>query len=200
MKNELVVAPDSIEEFMAWLPKSDFHSRETTFRNYSARGIEAYIIMGAILFTAREKEDWKKAQCNNFREWVENEQRVSHTQAIRMMTIWDKLQRVILKHFDKIKKISFVNLYEVARIADNLTETKLIDLLEVAAENTERHFKDNIREIEGKATTDSCDHVNMEIWFRCKRCQKYIKTQYSMTEEEFKKRMEAKVEGPWGDH
>lgn len=167
--------PVSIKDVLEWLPKSNSHMRETAIRYHSAKGVESYIIIGAALAKARDSEDWKKAQCNNMKEWCENEQRISYTQAIRMMTIWDKLSRLLPKYYEQMKEIPFTNLYEIARIADALSPAKLAELLEVAAVNTERHFKDNIRELEGKIPTDKCIHANMESWFKCSACHKFIK-------------------------
>lgn len=162
-------------DVMKWLPKSTPHEREKAIRVYSVKGVEAYIIIGSILCEARDKEDWKKAKCNNMREWCENEIRLSYTQAFRMMTIWDKLKALIPQHFETIKHISFTNLYEVARVANLLKEPELIELMNNASVNTERGFKDNIRELEGKVPTDTCDHMRTEQWVKCLKCHKFIK-------------------------
>lgn len=167
--------PDGIKEVMKWLPKSDFHTREKVFTYHASRGVESYIIMGAILCKSRDEEDWAKAKCDNMKQYCEGEMRVSYTQAIRMMTIWDKLGPKLKDHFDQIMAISFVNLYEVARLASNLNDAQLAVLLEQAAVDTERGFKDNIRALEGKTPHDECDHMNADKWFfKCKRCQKIV--------------------------
>jgi hypothetical protein len=93
------------------------------------------------------------------------------------MTIWDKLSKLIPKHLESMKKISFTNLYEVARMADLLNEAKLIDLMSQAETCTQRGFKDNIKEIEGKTPTDVCDHVNKKRIIVCKRCGKALLTE-----------------------
>lgn len=173
--SEIEVIPDSINDIIKWLPKSDFHSREKAFIRFSSRGVESYIIMGAILCMSRDKEDWNKAQCANMKVYCENEMRISYTQAVRMMTIWDKLNAYIIKHYDTIKNISFVNLYEVARVAALMNEAQLGALLEQAAVDTERGFKDNIREIEGKKPHDACDHVTADKYlFKCRSCHKVM--------------------------
>jgi len=175
MPNKPVVIPDSIKEVIKWLPKSDFHSREKAFTYHASRGVEAYIVMGAILCKSREEEDWAKAKCQNMKEYCENEMRISYTQAIRMMTIWDKLGGKLLAYYDQIVSISFVNLYEVARLAHTLNDAQLSVLLDQAAVDTERGFKDNIRALEGKTPHDECDHINADKWFfKCKKCQKII--------------------------
>lgn len=170
-KNEM---PDGIKEVMKWLPKSDFHTREKVFTYHASRGVESYIIMGAILCKSRDEEDWAKAKCDNMKQYCEGEMRVSYTQAIRMMTIWDKLGPKLKDHFDQIMAISFVNLYEVARLAHTLNDAQLSVLLEQAAVDTERGFKDNIRSLEnkGRVPSDECDHVSVDkYFFKCKRCQ-----------------------------
>jgi hypothetical protein len=173
MSKEIEIIPDSIKEFINWLPKSDFHTREKAFTHFSSRGVESYIIMGAILCKSRDAQDWDKAKCQNMKEYCENELRISYTQAIRMMTIVDKLLPHILKHHEVIKNISFVNLYEVARVATLIDEAQLGDLLTQASHDTERGFKNNIREIEKKITpTDQCDHISADKFFyKCRNCQ-----------------------------
>jgi hypothetical protein len=178
-KNEVVeVIPESVQDIFKWLPKSDFHSREKAFVYHSSRGVESYIIMGAILCKKRDDKDWETAECRTMREYCEGVERISYTQAFRMMTIWDKLSPYMLEHYDVIKNISFVNLYEVARIAslDVLSELKLVELMDQAAVDTERGFKDNIREIEKKKPpTDKCDHLTAEKWFyKCRSCDKLV--------------------------
>lgn len=176
MTKEIEIIPDNIQGIIKWLPKSDFHTREKAFIQFSSRGVEAYIIMGAILCKKRDDKDWEKANCHTMKEYCEGEERISYTQAIRMMTIWDKLNPYILDHYDVIKNISFVNLYEVARIAslEILSEPKLIELMDSAAVTTERGFKDNVREIEKKTPTDNCDHMNVEPIYQCTKCRKWM--------------------------
>lgn len=174
MRTELSV-PDDIKEFIKWLPSSDYHTREKAFVQFSSRGVEAYIAMGAILCMARDKEDWAKAQCQNMKEYCEGEMRISYTQAIRMMTIWDKLHPYIVDHYGVMKQISFVNLYEVARVAALMDSAKVVELMRQAAVDTERGFKDNIRSIEGKVAHDECDHVNADKYlFKCRTCGKIM--------------------------
>jgi HD superfamily phosphohydrolase len=176
MNKPAIVIPESIKEVIKWLPKSDFHMREKAFIHHASKGVEAYIVMGAILCKSRDEEDWSKAKCQNMKEYCENEMRISYTQAIRMMTIWDKLGEKLVKYYDQIMSISFVNLYEVARIAHTLNESQLSGLLDQAAVDTERGFKNNLRQLEGKRVpTDMCDHINVDKWFfKCKRCQQII--------------------------
>lgn len=175
MANDLVVIPDNVRDLISWLPNSNFFTRGQAFVHFSSRGVEAYIIMGAVLCTSRDANDWEKANCRNMKEYCENELRISYTQAIRMMTIWDKLNPYIIKHYETIKNISFVNLYEVARVAALMNDVQLIALFDQAALDTERGFKDNIREIEGKKAHDACDHMNADKWFyKCQRCNKLV--------------------------
>jgi len=167
--------PEGLEGFSEWLEKSDYHSRDVAYNYHTLKGTEHYIMLGAILCKARDKEDWVKAGCDNFFQWVENEKRTSRTQAQRMMKIWDTFGSRIEEYYKVIVEIPYVNLYEVARIAPKLEDKEVLELLHAAAVNTERHFKDNIKELEGKLPTDKCDHINLENWHRCRRCGKFIK-------------------------
>ena len=160
----------SIKEIIEWLPKSDFHAREQAFVHFSSKGVEAYIATGIVLCSARDNQDWEKAKCQNMKEYCENELRISYTQAIRMMTIVDKLLPQIIKHSDIVSKISFVNLYEVARVAPMVKDIEA--LLTQASCDTERGFKANIKEIEGKKAPDTCDCLNADKFFyKCQTCQ-----------------------------
>ena len=168
---EIEIIPDNIKDFIKWLPKSDFHTREKAFVQFSSRGVESYIIMGSILCKSRDEEDWSKAKCQNMKEYCEGEMRISYTQAIRIMTIWDKLHAYILKYYNAIKNISFVNLYEVARVASLMNEAQMAELISQAATDTERGFKQNIKSIEGKLPQDECDCVTADkFFFKCRRC------------------------------
>lgn len=175
MIKDIEIIPNNIHDFLKWLPKSDSHTREQAIRYHAARGVESYIIIGALLCKARDNEDWKRAECNSFREWVEQEERISAAQASRMMTIWEKLNKYLPKYYDSISQISFTNLYEVARVSSLLSEAQLTDLLSQAATDTERGFKNNIKEIEKKNPTDLCDHVRTEPWRKCLKCGIFIR-------------------------
>lgn len=175
--------PGNLPDTLKWLSTSDPHSREIALRHNALRGVEAYIIMGAILCKARDEEDWKKAQCNSFYEWTENEERISRTQAQRMMEIWTKINPLIERHYKLITQIPFTNLYELARIIHLLDDQKQIEMMHSASHLNEKAFKNATKEVEGKPQTDNCDHINLvrvtTIVIACKRCG-YVK---SRTEE-----------------
>lgn len=178
MKKDLVVVPQSLQEMVKWLPNSSFHEREVAFDHHSGRGIESYLIMGAILCKARDEEDWKKADCANFFEWVLNERKIPRTSAMKMIKVWDQFGPNLPKYSELIMKIPFENLHEVARIAHKVKDSEMDDLLHRAAVNTERDFRNNVKEIEGKVPTDNCDHINIKIITTtvevCKRCGKAL--------------------------
>ena len=171
--NDIEIIPDNIKDFIKWLPKSDYRARENAYMRFTSKGIEAYIQTGAVLCKSRDEKDWVNADCQNMKEYCENELRpaISYTQAIRMMTIWDRLGNHIVKYYETIKNISFVNLYEVARVAELMDEKQLEGLLNQAATDTERGFKANIREIEGKKAKDTCDCLSADkFFFKCRSC------------------------------
>ena len=177
---------NDVNTVVSWLAKSDFHSREKAFITFAARGVESYILMGAVLCKSRDEKDWENADCQNMKEYCENERRISYTQAIRMMTIWDALQAVILTHYEAVKNISFVNLYEVARVADKIDPEDMGAFLEQASLDTERGFKANIREIEGKVASDNCDCLNAEKFFyKCRTCKKLVPIELKELERKF---------------
>lgn len=178
MKKDLVIVPNSLQETVKWLPNSTFHEREIAFDHHSGRGIESYLIMGAILCKARDAEDWKKADCANFFEWVLNERKIPRTSAMKMIKVWEQFGPDLPKYSEIIMKIPFENLHEVARISHKLKgDNEVEELLHKAAVNTERDFRNNIREIENKTPTDSCDHIRREPWERCEKCHKFFKVE-----------------------
>jgi len=159
----MVTLPDSLQEALKWAPASTPHTRELALRRNLSKSIESYLISGMVLCMAEDKQDWREAKCKNHFEWVENEQRLSRTHAQRMQLVWRKLSKYLPSHYDSILKIPFMNLVEVARVAHMIDEIKLIELMDNAAVNTERGFKDNIRELEGKVPPqDKCDHINKQ--------------------------------------
>ena len=96
---------------------------------------------------------------------------------------------LIPKYYDQIKKISFVNLYELARLVGKIDQSRFLELLDTAAAATERGFKDTMREIEGKTPSDNCDHINLKNFFKCRKCGKFIEAlgYVFIREDDFKK-------------
>ena len=175
-----ITVPEKMPDFFKWLDKSDFYARQVALGYFPGKSIEYYIMTGATLLKAQKEEDWKKAQCDNFKEWVEGICKISHTQSVRMIGIARTITPLIPKHHDLIVKIPFMNLYELTRIIHLINdEDKLIEMFHSAANTTERGFKDNTREIIGKLpATDTCDHMNIikkittvEV---CRRCGKAL--------------------------
>jgi len=166
--------PKTLRETLSWVGESNLHSRAVAFDYHVGRGIESYLIEGAILAKAEEEKDWELLQYNNFFEWAEHERRIKRTQAQRMLEIFRS--GLHDKYMELILQIPFTNLYEAARIAKKLSEDQKVDLLHTAINTTERQFKDHTREIEGKLPTDKCLHDGkFDRFKKCCKCLKFIK-------------------------
>lgn len=174
----------NLKGIMEWLPKSNYSSRATALKQFTGRATEFYLAAGAILCKARDEEDWVRADCRNFFEWVQNEEKISRAHAQRMMYVWEILQPFIQKKYDLIINIDFTKLAEITPVIKLLTFDQAIDLLHSAETNTVRGLKDNIREIKGKPAQDNCDCMVSEIHFRCKRCGKWVEANIEVTKEE----------------
>ena len=167
--------PHSLRDTMAWKP-GVIDRKNAIITNY-LRGAESYLIVGYLLCQARVAGDWTKdgSGADNFWEWLSKEMKISRSNGQRMILIWTAVSKYLADHSELILAIDFTKLAMVAPLIEKMQENEALEWLHAAKENTVSDLEQNIKARKGLPTKDNCDHINTEIWVKCKKCNKFMK-------------------------
>lgn len=182
LKTTEMAIPKTLKDTLSW--KASPEQRGSAIKYHYLKGTESYLIVGFLLVEARDKEDWKKDEiAHNFFEWVEKEETIPRTSAQRFISVWERVNPFLEKHLDLILEINPSNLADVAPLLEGLPEDEALTLLHAAKENTNRDLKNTIKERKGLPTTDTCDHINVQVFTKCERCKELKPTEFRVTRE-----------------
>lgn len=110
----------------------------------------------------------------SFVYWVENELGYSKSLAYQLIDVYDKwgdlLERPEFAQIDYTRACLLLPL-----VTDKTTLSEKEDLLHMAAHQSSRGLKDNIKNLKGEIGTDECTHpeADQESWNKCKACGKF---------------------------
>jgi hypothetical protein len=164
--------PNNLVEILKWEPEP-YERKQAIIVNY-LRGAESYLIVGCLL--CQSTSDWDKdgSGAHNFFEWVEKELKIKRSNAQRMMLIWGTLHKYLNKHGELILQIDFAKLALICPLLGSMKEPEALEWLHAAKENTVRDLEHNVKVFKG-VIPDVCDHINVETWNKCLKCQKFFK-------------------------
>ena len=110
----------------------------------------------------------------SFTYWVENELGCGKSLAYQLIEVYDKWGDLLGRpEFASVNYSSAVLLLPL--VSDKTTLAEKEELLHMAANQTSRGMKDNIKNLKGELGTDECSHPpeEQESWNKCKKCQKF---------------------------
>lgn len=151
----------------------ELHKIETQINRLENIGGLSFVEAGRLWDEIHKNKLWKLhgEHVHSFREYIEKEMGRKYTGVMNRIKIFRRLKT---EGFE-IEGVDYSKLEKIANLTKTLPKEAIIELLSIALDKPYRAFLDQIREKQGKITTDSCEHTNTELFSRCRDCGKWIK-------------------------
>lgn len=110
----------------------------------------------------------------SFAHWVENELGYGKSLAYQLIEVYSKWGDLLNRpEFARVDYTNAVLLLPL--VSDKTTLSERENLLHMAANQTSRGLKDNIKNLKGEIGTDECSHPeeSQEAWQKCKVCNHF---------------------------
>jgi hypothetical protein len=169
--------PQTLKEAMVSVP--DYHHIGLAIDYHNKRASESYLIIGYFLCLAEKQRIWEHdgAGANSFFQWCENVRKIKRTSAQRMMLVWKTFAVYIAEYGDIVTGIDPSKLALIAPYMSKLgTDDERLELLHSAEVNSVKDLNDNLRELAGRPTQDTCPHSGKRIILElCCCCNKVLR-------------------------
>lgn len=151
---------------------TELHERKQGVINGLHTAKNGYLEAGKNLLVIKQKKLYKAEHGNiTFSQWVEGELGISRATAYQMIEVYEKFGD-LLAHPD-YAQIDYSKAAALTpMVDDDSTLEEKEELLHMAMNNTVKGLKNNLKEMQGKPTTDTCDHppYRQEQWCKCGIC------------------------------
>ena len=133
-----------------------------------------YLLMGKAIYYIKKERLWRAdiEHIPTFKCWAEHSLHISVAQAHRLAQIYEELGDLLVDMPIDISKVTLLLPFMKGK-----SEEERKEMLEMAQDCTVEDIKNNIKDMTGKneSATDRCEHLESEIWNRCKKCGKFFK-------------------------
>ena len=146
------------------------------FHNASAMLSNGFLIMGDCLRTIKKEQLWRlDGTAASWRQWVEGELRISYSQAMRLIQVFEDAGRFLVK-----PEFNGMDIYKVVLLLpffEGKTDEQKEELLHMASNCKINDIKDNIRAMKGEPLQGECNHEEHEstLWNQCDNCGKFYR-------------------------
>ena len=155
------IVGNRLHEVLGWFKEGLRHSRH------------GFVLMGKALYTLKKEKLWRKEieHMPSFKYWVEHSLHISIAQALRLIQIYQEVGHLLDEFPAEISKVTLLLPY-----LHDKTDDEKKALLTMANECTVEDLKNNIKEMHGQKEkcTDNCPHSDLEAFYKCKRCGKWV--------------------------
>ena len=133
--------------------------------------MEGFMLAGKELKEIEDNEEWRPT-FKSLEEYFESEIIWGKTQCYNAIKLFKRCGEPVLENPELLKagKTRSIKL-----IPFMTTKERTIELLHMAANCPNKGFEANLRNLRGKVAPDECDHINFEIWNRCRSCGKFFR-------------------------
>jgi hypothetical protein len=136
-----------------------------------------FLVMGEALKEIKTGQLWRLDgnHIQSWRQWVEGELRISYSQSLRLIQVYDEAGRFLSK-----PEFNGMDIYKVVLLLpqfEGKTDEEKLELLYMAKECKINDIKDNIRAMKGEPVQGECNHEDYEatIWNQCSHCKKFYR-------------------------
>ena len=152
------------------------HAREMILKGFKEACL-GYLEAGKWLMIVRQQQLWKLdgTHVKRFDQWITSELNIGRSSAYNAMNVYEKYGPLITGNPD-YQTIDFSHIVALLPYAnDKTTVGEKERLLNLALGNTVKGLRDNLRELSGKAPSDSeCEHLETKVMTVCLKCGKWM--------------------------
>ena len=135
-----------------------------------------YILKGKALSIIKQKKLWY-VDCSgvpSFRAYIKNELKISMAEAYRLIQIYETVGEIISSNNIPIKIGTLTLLLpHLRKMSDEEKKNLLIEYHDLPLEAVKNNLLDMTGN--GHLATDVCNHEEMEMYQKCKKCHKFFK-------------------------
>jgi hypothetical protein len=156
------------------IAKSDrFHEVMVRYKDAMNTLGTGFLIMGECIRDIKQEQLWRLDGNHliTFRQWVEGELRISYSQAMRLIQVFEQAGRFLIK-----PEFRGMDIYKVVLLLpyfEGKTDEEKEQMLYEAQELKIKDLQDNLRERRGLVATDTCAHDVNILWNQCEKCKRF---------------------------